>query len=1073
MAKRQSRRATVTHRRLSYERLEGRQLLAVTTLTSVADTFTAAGINAGTAQVLDALDANGPGDRAVYLRFDLSGIDLANIVSATLTLQKTAGSRNDTIVADRFDVYGLVNAPGLTPQNWNEATLAEGNVGTEYTNTSGNGLDTSQLFNLNQESGANVTEVVNNSISPQQLTGPDLLAFLNARKSDGGLATFITYVDAGANRGWGYGSKENTNPNMRPTLALDDGGPVDPPIDPYPENPIVLPRQMEHLNRGIVAVRGTSASVYVGWRLLGNDPSDIGFNLYRSAGGSAAVKLNSAPLTPTTDFVDTTANLTVSNEYFVRPVIGGVEQAASESWLLAASAPVQQYLNVPIQPPPGGTVAVPAGTQTPPSGTLAYTYNANDASVGDLDGDGQYEIILKWDPSNSQDNSLEGLTGPAIFDAYRLDGTLLWRINLGRNVRAGAHYSPFLVYDFDGDGRSELVMKTADGTVDGLGNVIGNPNADYRDGYTGDSRWGRVLTGPEFLTVFDGLTGAALSTIAFPLQRGSVSSWGDSYGNRVDRFLAGVAYLDGVRPSIVMARGYYDKTMLAAYDWRDGQLTQRWLFDSTAPGNGVYEGQGNHNLSVADVDGDGKDEIIYGAMSIDDDGRGLYSTGLGHGDALHVSDFDPTNPGVEVYQVHEDPSAFGAAGGEFRDAMTGELIFGIPATDDVGRGAAGDIWAGSPGAEMWASGGGATNALFGSAGNNIGRRPSTANFLAWWDADPVRELLDGQSSGNGEPRIDKYGLSSDTRLLTMTDTRTSNGTKATPNLSADILGDWREEVIVRAIDNMSLRIYTTITPSTMRLRTLMHDSQYREAVAWQNSGYNQPPHPSFFLGAGMTTPPAPKIFFGGELKGDYNTDGIVDASDYIVWRRNVGNTSDLRADGDHDGIVGNGDYTVWRSNFGAVAAPEFAAATVFGMRTISPPLANSSTPLNVISTPTTSGSKNSQNVQIELSIFSNSDRKLLSTNVTRCTYVGAHTPPTATSSRSRSDLLLAIPVKDLCGDSSSSLALDQAITDNYGRPSRGPTTYVDSSSADVNDFQHALCVMFRSCDGADSPMASN
>jgi hypothetical protein len=921
MAIRASRRAAMTRfeRRLSYERLEDRHLLTITTLTPVADTFTATGVSAGSAQVLDALDANGPGDRAVYLRFDLSGVDLTNIVSATLTLRKTAGSRNDTIVTDRFDVYGLTNAAGLTPQNWNEATLAEGNVGDEYTNTAGNGLDTSQLFNLNQETGADVTELVNNSVVPQQLTGPDLLAFLNARKNYNGLATFITYVDAGANRGWGYGSRENANAALRPALILDDGGPVDPPVDPYPVNPVVVPRQMERLNRGIVAAPTSATSVYIGWRLLGNDPTDIGFNLYRSTGGAAAVKLNSTPLTQTTDFVDNAANLAATNEYFVRPVIGGVEQADSESVVLAANAPIRQYLQVPIQPPPGGTVTVPAGTQTPPSGTLTYTYNANDASVGDLDGDGQYEIVLKWDPSNSQDNANEGLTGPTIFDAYRLDGTLLWRINLGRNIRAGAHYSPYLVYDFDGDGRAEVVMKTADGTVDGQGNIIGNATADFRDGYTGDSRWGRILTGPEFLTVFDGLTGAALSTIAYPLPRGSVSSWGDNYGNRVDRFLAGVAYLDGTYPSIVMTRGYYDKTMLAAYDWRNGQLTQRWLFDSTAPGNSIYEGQGNHNLSVADVDGDGKDEIIYGAMSIDDDGTGLYSTGLGHGDALHVSNFDPTNPGLEVYQVHEDPGSYGVAGGEFRDAMTGELIFGIPATDDVGRGAAGDIWAGSPGAEMWAAGGGATNALFGSAGNNIGRQPSSANFLVWWDADPVRELLDGQSSGTGAPRIDKYGLSSDTRLLTMNGALTNNGTKSNPSLSGDILGDWREEVIVRANDNLSLRIYTTITPSTMRLYTLMHDPQYREAIAWQNAGYNQPPHPSFFLGAGMQMPPAPKIFFGGELKGDYNTDGVVDSADYIIWRRSVG-TADLRADGDHDGAVGQGDYAVWRSNFGNSAS---------------------------------------------------------------------------------------------------------------------------------------------------------
>lgn len=1004
-------------RKLIFERLEDRQLLAITTFTPVADTYIQAGVNAGSAAVLDALDMPGssPGNHVVYVRFDLSGVDLSQFVSATLTLHKVPGTRNDTINTDRFDVYGLTNAAGLTPQNWDEATLAEGGVGTEYADEmSDNGLDTSQLFNLNQESGASVTEIVNNSAVPQRLTGPDLLAFLDQRIDDDGLVTFITEVDANhatESRGWGYGSRENVA-NLRPTLDLDDGQPLP---DPYPEVPIVLPRQMERLDRGVVAVRSSATDVYIGWRLLGSDPTNIAFNLYRSADGAPAVQLNGAPLNQTTDYVDTTANLAVANEYFVRPIIDGVEQAPSESFTLAPNPPNLPYITVPIQQPLGplgGTVTLPPGTEPPPSGTLDFTYNANDASVGDVDGDGQYEIILKWDPSNSQDNANEGLTGNVMIDAYKLDGTLLWRIDLGRNIRAGAHYTQFLIYDFDGDGQAEVVMKTADGTVDGLGNVIGDPDADYRDGYTGtgDSRWGRVLAGPEYLTVFDGLTGAALSTIPFSPPRDSVGSWGDTYGNRVDRFLATVAYLDGQRPSIVMARGYYAKTRLTAYDWRDGLLTQRWEFDSTTPGNGIYAGQGNHNLSVADVDGDGKDEIVYGAMVLDDNGQGLYSTGLGHGDAMHVSDMDPTNPGFEVWQIHE---ASGVPGADYRDAQTGVALFttAINAGEGPGRGVAGDVWAGNPGYEMWGTGG-----LLDHSGNNIGRAPGTANFLVWWDADLVRELFDGQSSGTGAPRIDKYGTASDTRLITMTGALTNNGTKSNPSLIADLFGDWREEVIVRSSDNMSLRIYTTITPSTTRLFTLMHDSQYREAIAWQNVAYNQPSHPSFFLGDGMQAPPLPKIFFGGELMGDYNVDGVVDGADYIVWRKTLGSEA-LSADGDHNGVVGPEDYAVWRSNFGAVAAgASLGSSTVDSSATevaatssefaARPPLAANAIPFTVVGL----------QIAEEFAVPTKS----------RLPQFLAATRATSAISQRSSELLLLTPRRDSANDRAESAALDRS-----------------------------------------------
>src|SRR5215217_6661051 len=320
---------------------------------------------------------------------------------------------------------------------------------------------------------------------------------------------------------------------------------------------------MENLGRGVVAIRQNTTDVYVGWRLSGTDPSAVAFNLYRSTGGGPAIQLNAAPISDSTNFVDTGADLSQTNAYYVRPVVNGVERAASAAYTLPANAPVQQFISVPLQIPAGGT--------TPDS--VNYTYSANDASVGDLDGDGEYEIILKWDPSNSKDNSQSGYTGNVYLDAYKLDGTRLWRIDLGRNIRAGAHYTQFMVYDLDGDGKAEVACKTADATVDGVGTVIGSASADHRNSA------GYVLTGPEFLTVFNGLTGAAMATVPYDPPRGTVSSWGDSYGNRVDRFLAGTAYLDGTRPSLIMSRGYYTRTVLAAWDWRNGAFTRRWTFD--------------------------------------------------------------------------------------------------------------------------------------------------------------------------------------------------------------------------------------------------------------------------------------------------------------------------------------------------------------------------------------------------------------------------------------------------------------------------------------------------------------
>jgi hypothetical protein len=564
----------------------------------------------------------------------------------------------------------------------------------------------------------------------------------------------------------------------------------------------------ERLDRGLVSIRSNKGN-FVSWRLLPSDPATVAFNVYRGT-----TRVNSSPITTATSFLD--AGAPAQATYAVRPVVDGAELLATAADEVVTPFATSQ--DVPLQIPPGGTT---------PSGE-SYTYTANDASVGDLDGDGQYEIVLKWDPTNAKDNSQSGYTGNVYIDAYRLNGTRLWRIDLGRNIRAGAHYTQFQVFDYDGDSRAEVVMKTADGTRSGTGQVIGNSGADHRNSS------GYVLAGPEFLSVFRGTDGAVLATADYVPARGTVSSWGDNYGNRVDRFLAGTAYLDGSRPSIIMARGYYTRAVLAAWDFRNGALTRRWTYDSGNSNSGAY-GQGNHNLSVADVDADGRDEIVYGSATIDDNGALMYRTGFGHGDAMHVTDLIPSRAGLEVFTVHESTSQPPA---DVHDARTGQVIWRAPSCGcDNGRGVAADVWAGNPGAEVWHS---ANSALLSAAtGAQVaGRKPGSANFVVWWDGDAQRELLDGN-------HIDKYGTGGDTRLLTASGVASNNGTKSNPALSADILGDWREEVIWRTSDNRALRIYSTTDTTSIRRVSLMQDRQYRVAVAWQNTAYNQPSHPSF------------------------------------------------------------------------------------------------------------------------------------------------------------------------------------------------------------------------------------
>lgn len=581
-------------------------------------------------------------------------------------------------------------------------------------------------------------------------------------------------------------------------------------------------RQMEHLDRGLVAVK-TSQGVFLSWRVLGEEWVDVTYNLYKNG-----AKINAEPISTSSNYLDKSG--TISDKYSVAAIVNGTEEKKCPE----VSVWAQQYFDIPISRPNGGTT---------PDGK-SYTYSASDGSTGDLNGDGQLDIVLKWDPSNSHDNSQSGYTGDVYLDGYKMDGTRLWRIDLGHNIRAGAHYTQFMVYDFNGDGKAEIACKTADGTVDGVGNVIGNPNADYRNSS------GYVLSGPEYLTIFNGETGAAMATVNYVPPRGSVSSWGDSYGNRVDRFLGGVAYLDGQHPSLIMCRGYYTRTVLSAWDWDGSQLTNRWVFDTNSS-NALrsYETQGDHSLSIADVDNDGKDEIIYGAMTVDDDGKGMYTTGLKHGDALHVSDFDPDHPGLEVFSAHEDDGN----GVTFREAKTGKVLWQYPKPGvDVGRGIAANILASPRGAECWGASG---LGVYDDKGNYIGSYHTSMNFRIFWDGDVQEELLDGTSI----TKVDKT-------ILQGLNVHSNNSTKSTPTLSADLFGDWREEVIWPTNDNTKLRVYTTTDLTSERLYTLMHDSQYRVAIAWQNVAYNQPPHPSFYLEKNMKLP-VPEVFQGLKWKG--------------------------------------------------------------------------------------------------------------------------------------------------------------------------------------------------------------
>lgn len=593
------------------------------------------------------------------------------------------------------------------------------------------------------------------------------------------------------------------------------------------------PYSGEKLSRGLIGIP-TEEGMYFSWRMTLEDAAGLQFDLYRSSNGGAEVKLNKEPIDRTSDFLDRTVDYTVDNRWTLKATTGEVA-----TWTRLKGEERNPYLSIPICKPEDGEIA-----------GEPFTYTANDCSVGDLDGDGEYEIILKWSPSNSKRPPQRGFTGNTYLDAYKMDGTRLWRIDLGPNVRSGAATTNFLVFDFDGGGCAEICCKTGDGTVDGLGHRIGDAQVDWRTWDKKSPTYGKIVNGPEYLTVFEGRTGKELDSKEYIPTRYPLDGWGgvggncgnDNTGGRSDRFTAGVAFLDGKTPSPVMVRGWYGRTVVAAWTFTNGALKHTWTFDSAAPGWETYSGMGNHSVTVADFDGDGCDEICVGAMTVDHDGKGLFTTGLRHGDALHAGRFIPSRQGMQVFGVHENEGdneiVKRTPAVAMFDGATGEIIWQDGLGQDAGRGVAADIDPRYDGAECWCNIGGLRR---GDTGEIIcNRKPDSCNFTIYWDADPLAELLDHVSISKWNWNAESTDL-----LLKAEGVVSNNGTKGNPCLSGDILGDWREEVIWPSEDQTELRIYSTTIPAVDRRATWMNDRQYRLAIAWQNVAYNQPPHPSF------------------------------------------------------------------------------------------------------------------------------------------------------------------------------------------------------------------------------------
>ena len=612
-------------------------------------------------------------------------------------------------------------------------------------------------------------------------------------------------------------------------------------------------RKTDQLDRGLVAIK-TNSGVFCSWRILGEEYYDVKYNLYRD-GVKIAEGLN------VSNYTDAAGS--VGSKYTVKAVVNGREQETSKE----AAVWSQNYLEI-----------------TPDHGSLKSTYVPNDACMADVDGDGELEILMKFDNASWAGTSYQkaGYNGEYfIIEVYKLNGKKLWWVDLGPNMADFQNNEQNIVaYDWDGDGKAEAVMRASDGTVihmaDGTTQVIGDATKNYLSA-TSSGQW-FVYQGNEYLLYLNGETGKPYQVMDYPLKRLESdetdlnAAWGDGYGHRSTKHFFGAPYLDGRKPSIFLARGIYTRHKMIALDVNPSthELTERWRWSNNTAGSSWY-GQGYHNYGVADVDWDGRDEIVFGSMVIDDNGKGLSTTGLGHGDAQHHGDFNPYVHGQEIFAAMEDHP-----GNNYRDATTSKIYYRYAAGDDDGRAMMGNFTDEYPGCQGVSSrdpnliSSVINGPLPGGTKDNI-----TQNFRIYWDGDLCEETQDYSNGKNSAVGIYKYGKG---RIDLLTGSMTNNDTKGTPCYQGDVLGDWREEVVTRTSNNR-IRIYTTTIPTEWRIYTLWHDMQYRNAMVWQMCGYNQPPHTSYFLGEleGITqAPPAltmtdrTEVSNGGNISSSLN-----------------------------------------------------------------------------------------------------------------------------------------------------------------------------------------------------------